>query len=257
MRLATLTFAVLATVTLLHSLTAEAQLIDFEATPGGGTPADDTPIPAYNLTGGGTVSFYFDTNLNNTFDSGIDGDAIYEAAGMDGTDAFANGGLGVPDTAATPALATQLGSYFARALVPFAVPDPFIIDYNTTQTISALSGEIWDIDGQPQGTELWQVDVLDSSATILASQTSPLGNSLALDGRPWTFAFSGLPSGVDKVRLTFLGTKPAGVGLAFNNFNPTVPEPSTWAMLCAGLGAIGLKRLLQRQRGTRRGHFRT
>lgn len=248
MRLVYLLPVVVVTVYLSTCGLAQAQLIDFEATPGGGTPADDTPITPYNLTGGGTVSFFFDTNLNNTFDSGIDGDAIYEAAGMDGTDAFANGGLGVPDTASTPAFAAQLGNFFARALVPFAVPDPFIIDYNTTQTISALSGEIWDIDGASQGTELWQVDVLDNSAVILASQLSPLGNSSALDGRPWTFAFTGLPAGVDKVRLTFLGTKPAGVGLAFNNFSPTtaVPEPSAAVLLGTGVLAIVLVR---RRRG--------
>lgn len=250
MRLAALAFAVVATVTLFAGFTAQAQLIDFELTPGGGIPADDTPIPLYNLTGGGTVQFFFDRNGNNTFDSGIDDDATYEAYGADGSDAFANGGSGIPDTAATPALAAQLGSFFARSPVPGAVPDPFIIDYNTTQTISALSGEIWDIDGGTNGTELWQVDVLDASNTVITTLISPLGNSAALDARPWTFTFSGLPSGVDKVRLTFVGTKPAGVGLAFNNFNPTVPEPSTWTLLCIATAAIALKRFSRSRRRT-------
>jgi hypothetical protein len=117
------------------------------------------------------------------------------------------------------------------------------------QTITALSGEIWDIDGSQGGTEQLIVDVLDASNNVLTSQLSPLGNSLALDGLPWTFSFSGLPAGVDKVRLTFVGTKTSGIGLAFNNFSPTtaVTEPGGASLL--GLGAaITLVKFARRRR---------
>lgn len=221
---------------------ARAQLIDFEATPGGGVPVDDAPLATpYPIAGPGTVQFFFDTNLNNSFDLGIDAFPYFEAAGNDALNGFLDNTLGVPDTA-LPGFAGQLGGFFLRPQQPGAVPAPFIVDYNTILSISALSGEIWDIDGGV-GTELWQVDVLDVTNNVLASQTSPLGSGPALDGLPWTFAFSGLPAGVDKLRLTFLGTKIDGVGLAFNNFNPfAIPEPGTallFALGLAGLAASG------------------
>ena len=125
------------------------------------------------------------------------------------------------------------------------VPGPFIIDYTTALNITALSGEIWDIDGSNSdtvGTESWRVEVLDAANSILATQDSPVGtlssNSAPLDGKPWTFGFTGL-TGIDKVRITFTGTKTSGIGLAFNNFSPTtsmaVPEPMS---LSTGIVAV-------------------
>ena len=219
-----------------------ANLIDFETTPGGGPPVDDQVLNApYNITGGGTVSFYFDNNLNNSYDAGTDTLGVFEAAGQDGTDGFASSYWGINDTA-YPGYAADLGNFFLRQPIPGTVPPPFIVDYNTSQTITALSGEIWDIDGSSAlGTEQWLVDVLDSSNNILASELSPLGNSSALDSKPWTFSFSGFPLGVDKVRLTFVGSKTQGLGLAFNNFSPTtaaVPEPTSVYIAGAGLAAL-------------------
>jgi hypothetical protein len=76
---------------------------------------------------------------------------------------------------------------------------------------------------------------------ILAGRLSPLGAAptVPLDGRPWTFSFTNLPSGVDKIRITFAGSRPA-VGFAFNNFSPTVaiPEPSSFVVGIVGLVAL-------------------
>ena len=53
---------------LFSSIPIHAQLIDFETTPAGGVPVDDSFLSTpYNLTGGGTVSFYFDANNSGVF----------------------------------------------------------------------------------------------------------------------------------------------------------------------------------------------
>jgi PEP-CTERM motif len=245
---------ILASVLLLVALSlagvAQSALIDFEQTPAATTPIDDSQLTTPYSIPGGNVSFFFDNNANNTFDAGVDDYPVFEHIGTDGNDGFQNGGLGVQDTA-TPPFGPQLGSFFLRGPVGFAVPRPFIVDYNTGITITALSGEIWDIDGASQATELWNVEVLDNANNVLASQLSPLGNSSALDGKPWVFAFTGLPLGVDKIRITFLGTKTMGVGLAFNNFSPTeaVPEPASIVIM--GLGGAGLLAIRLRRRSGR------
>lgn len=216
-----------------------SQMITFEQTPAATVPIDNSFLTTPYTISGGTVSFFFDVNGNNVFDSGIDQAPVFEATGQDGTDAFLTGLYSTADTP-YPAVASQLGNFFLRQLQPGPPPPPLIVDYNTSTTISALSGEIWDIDGSVAGTEQWQVDVLDSSNNLLASQISPLGtgNIVPLDGQPWTFWFSGLPSGVDKVRLTFIGTKTDGAGLAFNNFSPfAVPEPESVVLILTGASA--------------------
>jgi hypothetical protein len=237
----------LVAATLAFLSPAGAALIDFETDPAGGTPVDNAALTTpYNLAGGGTVRFFFDANGNNSYDPGTDADPLFEAAGPDSAEGFVNSTLGGIADTANGGLGPQLGNFFLRNVVPGAIPDPLIIDYNTPQTISALSGEIWDIDGQNQATEQWRVEVLDASNNLLASQLSPLGNTQALDGLPWVLSFSGLPTGVDKLRITWMGTKLSGVGLAFNNFNPTaVPEPGSVVLLGLGavvLVAIGLRR---------------
>ena len=117
------------------------------------------------------------------------------------------------------------------------------------QVIDALSGEIWDIDSGG-GTEQWRVDVLDSAGNVIATQLSPLGllqnDPNSLDSLPWVFSFSGLTAlstDVDKVRLTFVGSKTDGIGLSFNNFDAfnaassaaAIPEPGSVAALILGL----------------------
>jgi hypothetical protein len=218
-----------------------AAVIDFETTPSGAAPSDNAPLSApYNIVGGGTVTFFFDSNGNNSYDPGTDVQPIFEAYGPDGSDGFSNGTLGLADTA-NGGLAGQLGNFFLRQLQPGTPPPPLIADYNTSQIISGLSGEIWDIDGGLAGTEQWLVEALDGSNNLLVSQLSPLGIGPALDGLPWVFSFPGLPSGFDKVRISFVGTKVSGLGLAFNNFDPTssaAPEPGTLLLAVVAAGML-------------------
>ena len=227
---------------------AWGQLIDFESTPGGAIPSDDALLATpYPIGGPDSVRFFFDRNLNNTFDPGLDELPTFEVAGDDVLDGFINNGLLQGDIPAA-GFAAQLGDYFLRPLQAGSVPSPFIIDYDTTLAISALSGEIWDIDGGVGATEQWQVDVLDGANNVLATQNSPVGVDSLLDSHPWTFALSGLPTGVDKIRLTFIGTKISGVGLAFNNFSPfAIPEPGTALLIGVGLASLA---------ATRRGRIR-
>ena len=103
-----------------------------------------------------------------------------------------------------------------------------------------------------QATERWRVDVLDASNTILATQFSPIGNSLAGDSLPWTFAFTGLPAGVDKLLIRFVGTKTNPVGLAFNNFSPVEAVPEPGSVVLMGLGAIALLAIGARRRRAKR-----
>jgi hypothetical protein len=223
-----------------------AEIVTFDQTPAGTTPVDNSALASpYAIDGGGTVRFFFDISGNGSFDAGVDALPIFEAAGdSDPESGFVNNGIGRDDIAA-PGFENQLGSYFLRQPASFgAIPAPFLVDYDTVQTITALSGEIWDIDGVVDptnpgfGTEQWLVEVLNTSGVILASRLSPLGTepTVPLDGQPWIFSFTNLPSGVDKIRITFTGTRPA-VGLAFNNFSPTVaiPEPGSFLVWILGL----------------------
>jgi hypothetical protein len=254
--------AILLSIALLQS-SLNAEIVTFDQTPSGATPADNSALASpYAIDGGGTVQFFFDTSGNGSFDSGVDALPIFEAAGdADPESGFVNNGLGRNDAAA-PGFENQLGTHFLRQPASLgAIPAPFFVDYDTVQMITELSGEIWDIDGviEPTdpgfGTEQWLVEVLNTSGAILASRLSPLGTAptVPLDGQPWIFSFTNLPSGVDKIRITFTGTRPA-VGLAFNNFSPTVaiPEPSSLLVWILGLMPLFTVAKLRRSGPVRR-----
>ncbi len=224
-----------------------ADVITFEIAPDGTTPIDDGLLSApYSLTGG-SVRFFYDKNGNNVYDSN-DVFPAFEAAGRDSINAFATNWNNSSDTPRT-GFATQLGNYFLRTAgsgnpsTPHPPPPgPFIAQCVTSGTISGFSGELWDIDGGSNGgTEQWRVDALDGFGNVLASQLSPLGvddSSTSLDGLPWTFSFSSLPSSAKSIRMDFIGSKTNGVGFAFNNFSVTiVPEPGS--LVLASLALIG------------------
>ena len=223
---------------------AIADVITFETAPDGSVPIDDSLLATpYNSTGG-TVRFFYDLNGNNNYDSGIDELPAFEAAGKDAVNAFASDFDNSADRA-KPGFEAQLGNFFLRTAGigptgtrPPDPPGPFIMQCITTGTITAFSGEIWDIDGGTK-TEQFRIEVLSKTGGVLASELSPLGDSEAFDSLPWQFTFAGLPSSAESVRITYIGTKSGGVGFAYNNFGVTfVPEPSTLTLLA--LGVVGL-----------------
>ena len=242
-----------------------SDMIGFETRPDGAPPVDDAvPRGRYALSGGGSVGFFFDTNGNDVFDRGVDALPVFEQVGTDGDDGFVatSAGTGVHDRAPQGSgLNPRLGQFFLRQPDPIGgVPGPFVIDYDTTQTIREFSGEIWDVDATGGGLyEQWRVDVLSDTGSVLASLLSPKGlgpgDPNSLDSLPWAFGFRDLPNGVKSIRLTFVGTKTNGIGLAFNNFSPTfavpgsipVPEPSGLALLGSAT-ALGLAATARRRR---------
>jgi len=239
--------------------TAFADLITFETAPGGGTPQDNSSLTSpYSITDG-TVRFFFDVNKDNIYDNG-DIAPVFEAAGGNDADpqGFVSNKLGGFDRAIPGS--GDLGGWFQRQ--PEGVgplPGPFIIQYDVSRIIDGLSGQIWDIDANTATllNEQWLVDVLDKSGNVVASVLSPLGIPAnlpeSLDSRPWTFSFSDLSKvnpNVNRVRLTFEGTKRIDVGLAFDNYNVyspstpphNTPEPSSAGLLYVGAVVVALLR---------------
>jgi len=134
----------------------------------------------------------------------------------------------------------------------------FIIEYATTNgaTVDAATGEIWDIDGTSNAAEQFEV-----TATLAShpdeSATSPLGDNMDLDGKPWAWSFSNTDSSITQIKFTRKsGTSGSTTyknffPLAFNNFNPisaigfVTPEPSS---LLAFGGIFSLAVLRRRRR---------
>lgn len=223
--------------TLALATAAGAQVITFETDPTGAPAVDNAPL--------GLASAYAVGGLGITFGFDGDGDgvpetpAVFEQIGNDGIDGFA---ACVDRDTASPGFEPQLGNFFLRG-TPGADFRLLVIDY-TGGTVSAASGEIWDIDAVLPLVEQYRVAAYDALGNLLATIDSPVGNqdsgclNTQLDGRPWTFAFTGLTPGIARITIDFIGTKTQGIGLAFNNFDATgesaVAESTTsWGQLKA------------------------
>ena len=201
-----------------------AAVITFETTPVGAPSIDDAPLglAAGYAVGPITITFGFDTDLNGVAET----PGVFEHTGTEAVDAFfaCNG----KDTPAT-GFAGQMGDFFLRGN-PFANFGRLIIHYSGG-TATAASGEIWDIDAIGPATEQYRVRAFDGSGTLLATIDSPIGNqdsgcaNTQLDGKSWTFAFSGLLPGIANITIEFIGSKTNNIGLAFNNYNATGEEP--------------------------------
>lgn len=216
---------------------ARAQVITFETDPAGAPAIDNAPLglAAAYLVGPLSITFGFDSDGNGVTDTPV----VFEQIGNDGVDGFS---ACIDRDTAAPGFAPQLGNFFLRG-TPGADFRLLVIDY-AGGTVSAASGEIWDIDAVLPLVEQYRVEAFDALGNLLATIDSPVGNqdsgclNTQLDGRPWTFAFSGLTPGIARITIDFIGTKTQGIGLAFNNFDATgegaVPASTTsWGQLKA------------------------
>ncbi|TDF38510.1 hypothetical protein EYS14_12620 [Alteromonadaceae bacterium M269] len=223
---------------------SQAGVIDFESTATGSTPDDNSLIGLneWFKAGGVFVRFGFDSD----HDGVIDQSAVFEQANNtdNGGDTGFWGTSGAKDVAAS-GYQSLLGNFFLRQSKPYKPFGVFTILYDSIHPVTAASGEIWDIDGRKTKTEQFLVQAFNGE-TLLASLTSPLGNNKKLNGKPWTFGFSGL-SDITKLEITFIGSKTKGIGLAFNNFSPVedisqasryVPEPESIILFIAGILGI-------------------
>src|SRR5262249_47285384 len=120
-----------------------ATSIDFETTPVGVIPTDNTQLQTtYSVAGGGSVRFFFDTTGNNNFDADLDHFPAFEQIGANAPDGFNNSNLGQKDVAA-PGFEAQLGNFFLiNSTSPGTNPEPFVALYSGSSPISGISGEI-------------------------------------------------------------------------------------------------------------------
>lgn len=170
---------------------AIAAVIDFESTPAGGTPVDNAFLwTPYSIAEGGTVRFFFDLDGDRLYEDGVDLPGAFEKTGGQDNDpsSFLNVTLNKLDTPMS-GFEDELGDWFLRQpLGVGGVFGAFVIDYDTDAMITAFSGEIWDIDGAPGGTEQWKIEALDSDGNVLRTILSPLGTvntgPTAYDGAP-------------------------------------------------------------------------
>lgn len=198
-----------------------ATLIDFESLPSGGNAYDNYVIglnEVYTINGV-DITFGFDSDL----DGDVDTSAVIEQAGNkdQGNDTGFLAMRSQRDVAAQ-GFETQLGDFFLRQHEPYKPFGKFIISYNANGPITGASGEIWDIDGNSRKnkTEQFLVEAFDDNG-LIESILSPLGVDRTLDGKPWQFDFDNL-SQLSQIEISFIGSKTNGIGLAFNNFSPTM-----------------------------------
>ena len=227
---------------------ASAGIINFETGPNCVTFHDNSVLSVnetFNVDGV-LVRFGFDTNNDGT----LDAPAVIEQAGnKDEKNDTGFWGIGGIKDVAAPGYEAQLGDFFLRQSRPYKPFGTFTILYDSETAVTAASGEIWDIDGNKRKTEQFLVKAFNEE-TLLDVIESPLGNNMALDGKPWTFGFSNLID-ITKIEISFIGSKTSGIGLAFNNFSPiqniqrvsqvSVPEPSSILILACGLIGIAAR----------------
>jgi hypothetical protein len=228
-----------AAVALFASAQASATLIDFEDAPAKSLSDNDAVTNQY-LGDGVTFTGAY---LERTFQRG-NPDANPQGFYNDQTHHWDEG------SAASPGL----GNWFIRSNDDIGSRGGqgvyLSIDY--TAPVFAASGQIWDIDGGPRGTEQWRV-VAYLNGVQVAYEDSPLGDSHgagSLNGLPWTFNLSSA-GGFDSIEFVFIGSKTDSLGLAFDNFNTDalvgVPEPAALGMFGLGALLIGLFAGLRRR----------
>ncbi|WP_292275419.1 PEP-CTERM sorting domain-containing protein [Marinobacter sp.] len=214
-----------AAIALLISAPATASFIDFEDAASLGFADNDVVTNEYQGTKGVTfVGGFMEAS------GGSDGDPqgfVTDQQSQDDLDL----------SGATPGL----GNWFLRTGGEITERGglSIFLSIHYDSTVTGASGEIWDIDGNnSQGSEQWRVVALNNG-TEVASVLSPEGTTNgagSLDGLPWFFNLNG--AAFDQIDFEFMGSKESGVGLGFDNFTTSVPEPGTLSLL--GLGLLGL-----------------
>lgn len=236
--------------------------ITFETFQNGSAAIDNAALDRTTpyLTNGIGVRFGFDTDNN----SSVETNAHIEQTGgsLFGPHAFTRGTSAPPpvgsiDTAA-PGFESQLGDFFLRrpggaAANEFTDFGTFVIEFDPMgNLVTGATGEIWDIDASLNDVndqEQYRIQAFDGMGNLLGTIDSPLGLHPgivgSLDGRPFVFSFTDQLAGIERIEITFTGTRAQGIGFAFNNFDTTVqplstpvPEPAPliiWTLL----GLIG------------------
>ncbi|TFL17640.1 hypothetical protein [Jannaschia formosa] len=157
------------------------------------------------------------------------------------------------DVASPLETASSLGSHFLRTttgLTGSFVTSAAVFRFDFAGGVAAVSGELWDIDGNTsQGSEAWRVVVILSGGGTVEA-LSPVGtnnkDTTSLDGQSWRFSFARAGNEIEALDFHFVGSKTTGIGAAFDNLTITqVPLP-TGALLLGGalIGLVGLRRRL-------------
>lgn len=138
-----------------------------------------------------------------------------------------------------------LGNYFLRSDPSFQDFGTFTIDYVNGTFSNALSFQIWDIDGNTNGTEEYTITFQSGNAidgytdlhTITSLEADDADANTSLDGLPYLVSYDAGTDEITRVIIDFTGTKAQlppsqqSMGLAFDNFSPEsiIPEPASLA----------------------------
>ncbi len=209
-----------------------AQAIDFETLPSGGSTTDQEPISDQYVADFGVR---FDLVDPMTLES--IGSPLIAKVGNPET-AFVGCG---PDT---PLDGEGVGSSFLTDDATISgETGTLLLTY--TDPVAQAAGVILDVDRRTNGTyEEWTVEALDASMAVIDTQvlvapfgSSPCGNAGqgSGDGRGLGFVFSHLSADIHFIMIRYTGTA-TSIGLAFDNFSPTTIPPAPTATASADIG---------------------
>jgi hypothetical protein len=230
--------AVLATALVAGLPASAATFINFETGYVDNQELDD-PVELLDSTGAPSGVKLITANANTM---------SIEASGQDDADpnGFVTDTLGVKDREVASA-GSSLGGFFLRtttalsgSLLPFNPVFSLLFENGS----SRVSGEIWDIDGNPsQGTESWDLLAYNAAGSLLKTLSSPVGSTIdstSLDGKEWAFDIADVGN-ISRLDFVFTGTKTRGIGAAIDNLEiAPVPLPASALLLLGGMGGLAV-----------------
>ena len=204
--------------------------IDFETLPDGTIPTDDLL-----LTDQYKISHLTSFSVDPDRDINTDSDRLptrFEMIGPD-ADIWSQGfsyDRGNTFDRTYPGFEDRLETYFLKLYGVTEDPTEANLLIEFAESAMAVSGAIWDIDaiGTDRETadtnwERWHVEAYTKTAdgyVSVDSTDSPQGiypfDPNSLDGKPWAWTFTHTQYDIDAVMITFTGTRPNYVGLAFD-----------------------------------------